>query len=184
MAESLSRVMTELRETQRPGPDRGVHPVRTFEFSTPPRWQEVPRPPEPSELPARPVAIVFPLRIDGPPDPALFKALTPARDSLLHIVQRGVGLDVIDLDSLSRAARDRGAEVAITLRNSVQLMGSYEVRADSLVLRVVIRPPGWPVRGRSVQIESAMVPRAHPMAAVESVASKLEYMLKRATERP
>lgn len=184
MAESLSRVMTELREAQHPAPERGVHPVRTFEFSTPPRVQEAPRPPEPGEPPGRPVAIVFPLRIDGPSDAALTKALAPARDSLLHLVHRGVGLDVVDLDSLSRAARDRGAEVAITLRNSVQLMGSYEVRADSVVLRLLIRPPGWPVRGRTVQIESPFVPRDQPLAALEAVAAKLEYMLKRATERP
>ena len=100
--------------------------------------------------------------------------MTPVHDSLLRIVQRASGLEVIDLDSLSRASRERGAEVAVTLRNSVQVMGHYEIRADSAVLRVMIRPPGWPVRGRTISIESAMVPRAQPMAALESLSSKLD----------
>ncbi len=172
MAESLARVMAELREPARPGPGQGTHPVRRFEVSTERR------------PPGQPVAIVFPLRFEGQPDPALYQTLAPTRDSLAAIVRRAGVLEVVDLDSLSRASREKGPEVAITLRNSVQVMGSYTVRADSLVLRLMIRPPGWPVRGRTVQIESATVPRDRPLAALESVAMKLEVMLRRATERP
>jgi hypothetical protein len=135
------------------------------------------------EPPGRLVAIVFPLRFDGPADPSIYNALTPVHDSLLRIVRRASGLEVLDLDSLSRASRQRGADVAVTLRNSVQVMGHYEARADSAVLRVMIRPPGWPVRGRTISIESVVVPRAQPMVALESLASKLEYMIRQMKER-
>ncbi len=187
MAESLGRVMAELREQER-GPERGYE-VRKFEFSTPGRPPAAARPATEPRLPdtmeprGPPVAIVFPLRFHGAADPAFFKSLAPVRDSLLAIVRRATGLEVIDLDSLSRASRERGAEVALTLRNSVQVMGSYELQADSAVLRVLVRPPGWPVRSRTLQIESAVVPKAQPMAALESVASKLDYMIRQMKER-
>ena len=180
MAESLAKVMAELREPrQEPG-----YTVRRFEFTTPGSLLERGRPPEPIDAPrGKLVAIVFPIRLDGSQDPKLWSTLGPARDSLLRIVKRATGLDVIDVDSLSRMSRERGAEVAVTLRNSVQVMGSYDVRADSAVLRVMIRPPGWPVRGRPVHVESVVVPKDQPMVALESVASKVDYMIRQMKER-
>jgi hypothetical protein len=183
MAESLGKVIAELREPERTDAARG-YSVRRFEFTTP-RMPEGARLLEPAEPPPAgpPVAIVFPIRFEGPPDPAVFNALKPVRDSLLRIVQRASGLDAVDLDSLSRASRERGAEVAVTLRNSVQVMGHYEARGDSAMLRVIIRPPGWPVRGRTLSIESAVVPRGQPMAALESAASKIDYMIRQLRDR-
>jgi hypothetical protein len=182
MAESLGKVIAELREPERRDPARG-YTVRRFEFAAPSRPPEGARPPEPGEPPpGKLVAIVFPVRVDGQPDPAVYNAMTPVHDSLRRIVQRASGLDVMDLDSLSRASRERGAEVAVTLRNSVQVMGHYEIHADSAVLRVMIRPPGWPVRGRTISIESAVVPRGQPMAALESLSSKLDYMIRQMRE--
>jgi hypothetical protein len=175
-------VIAELREPERQGPDRG-YTVRRFEFAAPGRTPESPRLLEPMEPPGKLVAIVFPIRIDGQPDPSLFNAMKPMRDSLQRIVQRASGLDIIDLDSLSRASRERGAEVAVTLRNSVQVMAHFEARADSAVLQVMIRPPGWPVRGRTISIESVVVPRTQPMAALESVAAKVDYMIRQMRER-
>jgi hypothetical protein len=176
MAESLAKVVAELKES-RPQ-DRG-YAVRRFEFATPGGLLEGGRPPDPIDVPrGKLVAIVFPIRVDGPQDPRLYSALEPARDSLLRIVKRATGLDVIDVDSLSRMSRERGGEVAVTLRNSLQVMGNYEIRGDSAVLRVMVRPPGWPVRGRPVTVESITVPRDQPMPAVESVASKIEYFIR------
>jgi hypothetical protein len=62
-------------------------------------------------------------------------------------------------------------------------MGHYEARGDSAMLRVMIRPPGWPVRGRTLSIESEVVPRGQPMAALESLAPKLDYMLRQMRDR-
>ena len=158
MAESLGKVIAELREPERRTPTRAARSAG----SNSSRRARARRPRAARDGRAAtdgtPVAIVFPIRFDGPPDPALFNAMKPVRDSLLRIVQRASGLDALDLDSLSRASRERGAEVAVTLRNSVQVMGHYEARADSAVLRVMIRPPGWPVRGRTISVESAIVP--------------------------
>ena len=181
MAESLAKVVAELKES-RPQ-DRG-YAVRRFEFATPGSLLEGGRPPEPVEVPSgKLVAIVFPIRLDGPQDPKLYGALGPVRDSLLRIVKRATGLEVIDVDSLSRVSRERGGEVAVTLRNSVQVMGHYEVRQDSAIMRVMIRPPGWPVRGRPVQVESVVVPKDQPLMALESVASKVDYMIRQMKER-
>jgi hypothetical protein len=177
MAESLGRVIAELRDPERQGADRG-YTVRRFEFTTPGRMPEGARLLESMEPPGKLVAIVFPIRFEGQPDPSLFNAMKPMRDSLQRIVQRASGLDMIDLDSLSRASREHGAEVAVTLRNSVQVMAHFQARADSAVLQVMIRPPGWPVRGRTIAIESAVVPRTEPMAALESVAAKVDYMIQ------
>lgn len=181
MAESIAKVVAELRE---PSPRDQGYQVRRFEFTTPGSLLERGRPPEPIPVPSgKPVAIVFPIRLDGAQDPALYRALGVARDSLLRIVQRSTGLDVIDVDSLSRMSRERGAEVAVTLRHSVQVMGQYEVRADSALLRVMIRPPGWPVRGRPVSVESVIVPKDQPMTAVESVAAKVDHLIRQMRER-
>ena len=181
MAESLAKVVAELKEP-RP-PDRG-YAVRRFEFATPGSLLEGGRPPEPVDVPSgKLVAIVFPIRIDGPQDPRIYHTLGPARDSLLRIVKRATGLDVVDVDSLSRMSRERGAEVAVTLRHSVQVTGHYEIRADSAIMRVMIRPPGWPVRGRPVSVESVTVPKDQPLAAVESVASKVDYLIRQMKER-
>ena len=180
MAESLAKVVAELKES-RPQ-DRG-YAVRRFEFASPGGLLEGGRPPEPIDVPTgKLVAIVFPIRVDGPQDPKLYYALGPARDSLLRIVKRATGLDVIDVDSLSRMSRERGGEVAVTLRNSVQVMALYAVQADSAVMRVQIRPPGWPVRGRPVQVESIIVPKDQPLMALESVASKVDYMIRQMKE--
>ena len=142
MAESLGRVIAELREPERQGADRG-YTVRRFEFTTPGRMPEG----------AQPAGVDGAARKTGGdrlPDPLsrgsrihpLFNAMKPMRDSLQRIVQRASGLDMIDLDSLSRASREHGAEVAVTLRNSVQVMAHFQARADSAVLQVMIRPPG------------------------------------------
>jgi hypothetical protein len=62
-------------------------------------------------------------------------------------------------------------------------MALYAVQADSAVMRVQIRPPGWPVRGRPVQVESIVVPKDQPLMALESVASKVDYMIRQMKER-
>jgi hypothetical protein len=182
MAESLARVVAELKEPPRP-PDRPGYSVRRFEFATPNMLERGPRP-DPIDVPTgKLVAIVFPIRVDGAPDPRIFSALGPTRDSLQQLVKRASGLDVVDVDSLSRASRERGPDVAVTLRNSIQVMGLYEVRGDSGIMRVMIRPPGWPVRGRPVSVESIVVPKDLPLLALESVASKLDYMIRQMKER-
>jgi serine/threonine-protein kinase len=182
MAESLARVMAELREPK--PPEHAGYQVRRFEFATPGSLLERGPRPEPIDVPrGKLVAIVFPIRLEGAQDPRLYSTLGPVRDSLLRIVQRATGLDVIDVDSLSKMSRERGSEVAVTLRNSVQVMGHYEIRADSAVMRVMVRPPGWPVRGRPVSVESIVVPKDQPMAALESVASKVDYFIRQMRER-
>jgi hypothetical protein len=90
------------------------------------------------------------------------------------------GLEVVNLDSLTRLMNRRGSQVAIQLRNSIQVIGVFSARADSMVLRIDLRPPGWPVRGRVIRVESPAVPRDQPLAAVEAIASKLDAFLRRA----
>lgn len=197
MAESLSRAIGQLQQRQ----------AREFQFQTGERTVRIqtgagpgvavepgppPRPPVtrydpalPPEAPrGRPSVLVYPVHVPGA-DTALFKAIRPARDSLLSVVRRVGTLDVIDLDSLARITGTGGHQVAFLLRNSTQVVGVFEPRPDNtLMLRVDVRPPGWPVRARTVRIESAVVPRDQPMAAVESVAMKLDLLLRRAGEKP
>ena len=186
MAESLGRVIAELREPERQGARSRLHGAAVRIRHAGPHARRRPatgadgadgaaRQTGGDRLPDPPGGTAGSLRVAS--------ALKPMRDSLQRIVQRASGLDVIDLDSLSRASREHGAEVAITLRNSVQVMAHFEARADSAVLQVMIRPPGWPVRGRTIAIESAVVPRTQPMAALESVAAKVDYMIRQMRER-
>ena len=187
MAESLSRAMAQLqrRPPEPAGPDRRKQTQRVWMFDTTtrsPATMFVRPPQEPAPPPpGPPVAIVFPVHLTGQSDDvALMAAVAPARDSLLRIVRGVQGLQVIDVDSLSRMMNLRGSQVAITLRNSIQVIGVYDVRGDSVMLRVDLRPPGWPVRGRVVRVESPMVPRQEPLVAIQAVEYKLSVLLNRA----
>ena len=192
MAESLSRAMAQLQrrapEGAPPGQDtrRQTQRVWVFDSTTRSPMTMFVRPPqEPAPPPpGPPVAIVFPVHLTGESDDvALMAAVAPARDSLLRIVRAVPDLKVIDVDSLSRMMNQRGSQVAITLRNSIQVIGAYDVRGDSVMLRVDLRPPGWPVRGRVVRVESPMVPRQQPLMAIQAVEHKLSALLRGATER-
>jgi serine/threonine protein kinase len=183
MAESLSRAMAQLQQQ----PTRPPAEMTITRVPGVPPAPEAPRavfvtPTTPDVLPpAGPArAIVYPVSVRGQPvDSTLLASLVPARDSLMQVV-RGAELPVVSVDSLGHLMRQSGSHLAVTLRNSVQVIGRFEVRGDSLVLRVDLRPPGWPVRGRVLQLWSPAVPRDRPLAAVEAVGDKLAALLKRA----
>jgi serine/threonine-protein kinase len=183
MAESLSRAMAQLQQ-QPTRPPAGMTVTRVPGVPPAP---EAPRavfvtPTTPGELPpAGPArAIVYPVSVRGRPvDSTLLAALVPARDSLIQVV-KGAELPVVSVDSLGHLMRQSGSQLAVTLRHSIQVIGRFEIRGDSLVLRVDLRPPGWPVRGRVLQLWSPSVPRDRPLAAVAAVGDKLAALLKQA----
>jgi hypothetical protein len=190
MAESLSRAMAQLQRqpVRQTGPDRRGQTQQVWVYDSLPRAPMTlfvkPESEGPPPPPGPPVAIVFPVHLTGQSDDVpLMAAVAPARDSLLRIVRGVPGLQVIDVDSLSRMMNIRGSQVAIALRNSIQVIGTYDVRGDSVMLRVDLRPPGWPVRGRVVRVESPMVPRQEPLVAIQAVETKLVALLRGAAER-
>jgi serine/threonine-protein kinase len=184
MAESLSRALAQLQRQppRQSGATRPGEPARTWTFDTsrgaPMTFFVKPPNPPPTPSPGPPVAIVYPVHFDGPVDAALASAIVPARDSLLRVVRDVPGLEVVDLDSLTRSMHQRATEVAIKLRNSFQIIGMFHSVGDSVLFRVDVRPPGWPVRGRVMQVESPMTPRQTPLVAVEAVATKLAAILR------
>ncbi len=205
MAESLSRALAQLQ--RRPLPeaplgagDRGsrgtayrqtppaepVYRVQAPEGVQPPGAPGIPptvvilrdsmpnRPP-----PGPPSAIVYPVMLAGAQDPQLTPFLPALQDSLLRVVRGVGGLHVIEVDSLAKLMQHDGGKVAVQLRNSVQVVGHLHQAGQGVMLRVSIRPPGWPLRGRTVSVESVVVPRDQALKAVESVALKLETLLRR-----
>jgi hypothetical protein len=204
MAESLSRALAQLQ--RRPIPeapltgdrDRSRNPAYretpsgpTYRVRVPEGVPSAPGPPgvPPTVVllrdsmadappPGPPAAIVYPLRVLGSQDHHLTTLLPALRDSLLRVIRGVEGLSVVDADTLAQLTRGAGVKLAVQLRNSLQVLGHLQPAGSGVMLSVTVRPPGWPVRGRTVTVESAVVPRDQPLKAVESVAMKLDLLLR------
>lgn len=116
-------------------------------------------------------------------DPRLQGAIQGVRDSLARaMVLEGV-YDVLDLDSLSRG--DGGpAALTAALRRSTQVVGRLQPHGDSLVVHLSIRPPGWPIAQRTVEIVGKPAPRGDPLATLGPLAVEVRAVLKRVTRPP
>jgi hypothetical protein len=179
VSDSIARLMVMLRDrgltqTGPPGPGSVAR--------TPAPGRVATAPATPETAPAGMPAVVFlhfapVVRTDG----ALQRALTAARDSLYRTVAAEGAYRMMDLDSLSRGAAE-AADVAMTLRNATQVLGRLQAHgADSVVLRITIRPAGWPIGQRTVDVVGTPAPRSNPAALLGPLPEEVGAVLRRVT---
>jgi serine/threonine-protein kinase len=173
VADSVRRLMAMLRE-------RGVAPGRQGPRPGPggdaPRAADAPAA-GPGPPRSRPVVVL--MHYGTPASTDLARALDAARDSMARALRAEGRYEVVDLDSL--AAGLAGMELAARLRSATQVLARFQSQGDSVVLRVTLRPPGWPITQRTVDLSSAPAPHSDPLATLNPLIARLREALRRAT---